>query len=73
VLLRLLFSTKDSIVLPFISPSFEGSSGTAVVALRLKTRFFVRVIFMRDLHCGSEQLSELFALGTTNEADVHHR
>jgi len=48
-------------------------SGTVVTALRLKTRFFVRVIFMRDLHWGSGQLSGLFALGKTNKVDVHHR
>jgi len=60
VLLRLLFSTRDSIPLLFIPSSFEGPpcvSGTVVTALRLKTRFLVRVIFMRDLHCGSGQLS----------------
>lgn len=32
-------------------------SETTVTALWLKTRFFVRVIFRRDLQCGSGQLS----------------
>jgi hypothetical protein len=44
--------------------------GTAVTALWLKTRFFVRVIFMRDLQCGSGQLSGFFALGIANDEAV---
>ena len=76
MLLRLLISTRDSIALLFVLSSFEEPpcvSGMAATALRLKTRFLVRVIFIRDLQSGSGQLSGSFALGTTNEAGVRHR
>jgi hypothetical protein len=60
VSLRLLFLTRDSIASSCVlsCSSFE-LSGTAVTALWLKTRFFVRIIFMRDLQCGSGQLGRL--------------
>jgi len=49
-------------------------SGTAVTALWLKTRFFVRIIFMRDLQCGSGQLGGSFAsvmtAATTKKSNV---
>lgn len=53
--------------------SFE-LSGTAVTALWLKMRFFLRIIFMRDLQCGSGQLGGLFALcRKTSSIDVYSR
>ena len=76
VALRLLFSTRDSIALSCVlsCSSFE-LNGTAVTALRLKTRFFVRIIFMRDLQCGSGQLGGLFALLVcrVHNEDFQHR
>jgi len=73
--LRLLFLIRDSIA------SFEcvrfcssfGLSGTAVTALWLKTRLFLRIIFMRDLQCGSGQLGGLFALCRAHNEDFQHR
>ena len=59
MLLRLLFSARGSIGLSFILSSFEEPScvsGMADTAPWLKTRFFVRVIFKRDLQYGSGQL-----------------